>query len=534
MNLHDVAVLAYSPERAVRALPLEFVIAHHEHVTPLGSVSRPVDAELVVTFGAWLAVRTPVVAELARSTPIVDIEDVACQLEVLPRRGDRGDPSSAFWIMVDKARGQSKRLSPEVQELREKVAYDERDIESLTNLAELLTEAWHYLLQLAKDKQEMQRLCEVEVPTQRIMLDSHLHGIAVDRGALDTLTRDAIAKKTASSTRLRNEFGIVDPGDSVEVAQSLENVGMEFEASFIRENANWDRTLVGKNELLLHAKQYAKSSRAERILLSVLPVNGRIHPRYRTFGTVTGRTTVTDPALQNLPRGYRSILRPSEGYRFVYPDYRAFEPSILADETGDSQLISDVNSGQLYEMIAVALFDDVAFRDVGKRLFVSFCNGMSTSGMVALASSIVDSRISDASVRLRVEHLLSRYPEMIDWSNSLNAEGIECQRLGSRLGNYRTVQTNDWSPEYPFVRWGVSQRIQGTASLILKRAMLRVSLDCPSCRVVLPMHDAALIEVPIGNHAREQEIVEAFTRELANECPSIEPQVVLKDFFEQP
>jgi uracil-DNA glycosylase family 4 len=53
--------------------------------------------------------------------------------------------------------------------------------------------------------------------------------------------------------------------------------------------------------------------------------DGRAHPHYTVWRTLTGRTSATDPSTQNLDRELKEIKAPAPGKVLVHADYRAIE-----------------------------------------------------------------------------------------------------------------------------------------------------------------------------------------------------------------
>jgi DNA polymerase I-like protein with 3'-5' exonuclease and polymerase domains len=75
---------------------------------------------------------------------------------------------------------------------------------------------------------------------------------------------------------------------------------------------------------------------------------GRIYPRFHADGTKTGRTSSSDPNLQNLPRagGIRGIYVPDPGYSLISADYESLEIFIAANFTKDPSLMRVVLNGE--------------------------------------------------------------------------------------------------------------------------------------------------------------------------------------------
>jgi len=76
---------------------------------------------------------------------------------------------------------------------------------------------------------------------------------------------------------------------------------------------------------------------------------GRIHTSYNPCGTDTGRLASSQPNLQNLPRSgpdnfyIRKAFIAPRGYQYVIGDESQFEIRLIADKTGDKELVKAYN-----------------------------------------------------------------------------------------------------------------------------------------------------------------------------------------------
>lgn len=109
--------------------------------------------------------------------------------------------------------------------------------------------------------------------------------------------------------------------------------------------------------------------------------DGRVHPSWLNYGTVSGRWACQGPNLANLPRaandpthvlgGIRSLYRASPGHVFVYYDKSQIEYRIAAYGSGDEAMIAVCEGGDVHSMNASILFKgafDVAEYKALKRL----------------------------------------------------------------------------------------------------------------------------------------------------------------------
>ena len=93
------------------------------------------------------------------------------------------------------------------------------------------------------------------------------------------------------------------------------------------------------------------------------PVTGRIHAEFGQLLTDTGRFNCTKPNLQQLPNmdkvSFRRAFRGREGNSFVVVDMSQFEMRILADLTGDKNLLKAFRMGGDIHIATAALMFDV-------------------------------------------------------------------------------------------------------------------------------------------------------------------------------
>jgi DNA polymerase-1 len=86
---------------------------------------------------------------------------------------------------------------------------------------------------------------------------------------------------------------------------------------------------------------------------------GRVHPMIRTLGARTGRMSIAEPPLQQLPRlgAVRSCLRADPGYVLIGADYAAIEMRVAAALSGDPTMRRLIADGvDLHDTVARSLF----------------------------------------------------------------------------------------------------------------------------------------------------------------------------------
>jgi uracil-DNA glycosylase family 4 len=113
--------------------------------------------------------------------------------------------------------------------------------------------------------------------------------------------------------------------------------------------------------------------------------DGRVHPDFRLFGTVTGRLAIREPAMQTLPKWgvdpklaklTRRMIVASPGYAIVDIDYKNLELFIAHHYSGDEHLLKALTEYDFHTYTAAGAFgkpyDEVTGLDRFNSKFITF------------------------------------------------------------------------------------------------------------------------------------------------------------------
>lgn len=393
---------------------------------------------------------------------------------------------------------------------------------------------WEECLVLMESEGEIRRFLEIEAPCSRLFYDAAFRGVRVDqngwRGAIRELEREYFSVLR----ELRVGCGVdVDTvgRDRARLFSVLEAEGSTLRTAW-PDNAD-PRDVV---EYLRHGSKICNllhrlwKAKAQKRLLLEFGVHDcdLVNPVYEVVGTVTGRTMVRNPGLQNLSKHLRFLLVPPIGCRFVYVDYDFFEPMIMTALSGSAELAEVCRSDDLYQWLARACGYDGRRKEF-KMVFLGFSYGMGGASMRSWAQGLLGiDHVEAARVVGTVELALS---DLIVWKESIYERTERDGRIGSLLGNYRRRKSIG-SLDDEERRWCVSQVVQGTASLVFKRALLRVQARLgDGVRLVLPVHDAALYAISSGEGtAIEEAIIEEFVQAARDYLPRGEASASIQEF----
>ncbi|POD21132.1 DNA polymerase [Pseudomonas syringae] len=359
--------------------------------------------------------------------------------------------------------------------------------ETLSVFADALVSYYNQVEAEAKHEQEWDRLVQVEQPVARYLISSAAAGINIStkllRGHKNKIEFDFyMALKHFSS---KYSVPLEVPSDE-DIVEYLEPRGFDFSGVNVDYVLNFVPMQDEYADDLLNLRKIHKS----RMVLAAIPLSQKkIFPLVDSFGSITSRIYFKDPSLQNLAKQHRNILIPDKGKLFSYVDYDQYEAGIMAALSGDSLLTELYAEGDLYEIAAESIFRDVTKRKEAKRLFLSYAYGMRHR-------DLIDAAYGYGAERQRAKVFFKQFSEFEGWKSKVYTQFETDGKIGTALGNYiKRERTGTLSEKEK--RSSISQQVQGTASLIFKKALITMSGD-PRVELKVPMHDAVLFQHQAG------------------------------------
>ena len=357
------------------------------------------------------------------------------------------------------------------------------DASVASTAAEALTKMYLALLERAELTGEAKRFLTVEVPVYRLLQSAMAVGIVIDRKQLSEMRAEA---EHDYFTCLKNYSAKHDMPLETPNRSALEkklradgfepdDVSIEYLLEYVPHQLDF-----GSDTIALQAADTAR-----RVLGSLTLSTTIMRPVLDIFGSRTSRIHLRSPSLQNISKKYRSIIAAREGAKLSYVDFDQYEVGIMAALSNDRELMNLYAVGDMYDLFATTHLGLSGNRKAAKQLFLSYAYGMSRKALIDAAYSLgVD--------RLRAKNAFGLFVQYETWKRSVWADFQTNGRVVTLLGNhYRRERDGPLTAKEQ--RSAVSQVVQGTASLIFKRALLEVGkLD--DVTIVLPMHDALLFE----------------------------------------
>lgn len=259
-------------------------------------------------------------------------------------------------------------------------------------------------------------------------------------------------------------------------------------------------------------------------LQAVNKTTHRVHPDFSQLGAPTGRTSCSDPNVQQVPTDeqYRRCFRAPEGRSLVIADYSQIELRILASLSQDPGFLQAFRSGaDLHRTTAAQIFN-VPLDQVGKdqRDFAKRLNFGVVYGIGAERLSIMTGMpLNEAEAMLRKYFATYRVlDEFLRRTAQAAVENRSCRTMSGRLIKY-SFDPSDRQALSSVRRRGRNARIQGTGADIFKRSLRLVfeGLRGTSAKMVNIIHDEIVIECDPDETEFISEIVSARMTQAATE-----------------
>lgn len=360
---------------------------------------------------------------------------------------------------------------------------------------------------------------DLEMPLALVLSRMERDGIAIDVQRLNQLSKE-LEQKLA--VLIRDIYGVSGCEFNINSPKQLSEVlfvklGLPV-VKRTKTGASTDeevlRTLATKHELPAKLLEYRQLTKLKSTYIDALPQladsRSRVHSTFNQAGTETGRLSSSNPNLQNLPirtelgRQIRQAVVACAGQLLLSCDYSQIELRILAHLSGDQQLCQAFGEGADIHRRTAALLHGVdessvteEMRSTAKRVNFGIVYGLSAFGLAR------DLALPQEAAQRFIDAYFLRYPGVkvyIERQISLaRQQGFVTTMLGRRRYLPEINDRNQAVRQFA-ERQAVNTPIQGSASDMIKLAMVRIAEDIRSARVqarmVLQIHDELLFEVP--------------------------------------
>ncbi|BEG56819.1 DNA polymerase I PolA [Helicobacter sp. NHP21005] len=360
----------------------------------------------------------------------------------------------------------------------------------------------------------------LEYPLLTLLAQMQEHGFLLDLDYLQAL--DAEFKQTLAQLEQRIQAGAhtdINPNSSKQWAQFLYT-----HLELASKHATKIKTGLSTNEASLKALQQAYTGQSIKgicvsSLLGTLleyreifklqstyvkpllerQIKGKIHTLFHQTTTASSRLSSSKPNLQNVPirtplgqQIARAFIAP-KGFVLLGLDYSQMELRLLAHFSKDTHLIAAFKEGQdIHTNTALALFNDPKQRPLAKAINFGLIYGMGANRLAATLD------ISLKEAREHIQRYFQAFPTIQDFLTELKERILQEGQVQTLLGHVRAFGFKGASPKLvaDYLREGANTLFQGSASDLMKLAMLALKEHYPQLKMLVQVHDELILEVP--------------------------------------
>jgi DNA polymerase-1 len=238
--------------------------------------------------------------------------------------------------------------------------------------------------------------------------------------------------------------------------------------------------------------------------------DGRIHPNFNQTNVITGRTSCSNPNLQQVPRNkeLRTLFTAPPGRKLIEADYSQIELRIAADYANEPTMIKIYREGgDIHTTTGCQLAGcppdklPKEMRSRAKAVNFGFLYGMWYNKFKEYAFDSYGVTVSVEEAKRFRELFFQKYSRLQDWHREME---MLCEANGgveNRFGQFMAlpdVYNEDRWIRAAAVRKGINSPVQGTASQLLVGAAFEVDMllrEEMDGYVVGTVHDALLADI---------------------------------------
>ncbi len=385
--------------------------------------------------------------------------------------------------------------------------------------ADLTAQTAHVLRNRILEKNLETIYSEVELPLAPLLYRMERAGLKVDPKVLADLSSyigQELHKRTLKIYELAGrEFNIGSPKQVGEVLSDLHiDIGRKTSTGRISTSKAVLEELAQEFELPRLVIEYRELDKLKSVYTDALPhqiaTDGRIHCQLNQTVAATGRLSSSDPNLQNIPirsemgRRIRRAFVAEKGNKIISADYSQLELRLLAHITQDPVMLEAFQKGEdIHARTARLVFGAKTNEELKEaRRFAKIVN-------FAIAYAIepwgLSQRvgISRQEAKKVIEDYYNTYKGVRRYMEEVPIRAREHGYVRSIYGRIRPlagITDRNANIRKAAEREAINMPIQGTASDIVKIAMLRVDEEIKreglKSRMLMQVHDELLVEVP--------------------------------------
>ncbi len=354
-------------------------------------------------------------------------------------------------------------------------------------------------------------LNELDIPLVPILFKMEKKGILIDEVFLNNQSKELSTEVQALDKEIQSlsgqTFNVASPKQLATVLFGKMQLppARKTKTGFSTDNEVLEMLDHPIAKLIL---QYRELSKLKSTYVDALPLladeNKRVHTHFNQALTTTGRLSSNNPNLQNIPirtkRGQqvRKAFIADKNYELMSADYSQIELRVLAHITADPNLKKafeedlDIHTATAAEIFNIPL-DNVSTEHRRKAKAVNF--GIAYGqGAFGLAETL---RIPRKEAQEIITRYFERFKNVRDYIDSTIIEATAkgyVETLSGRRRYIPELQSKNHALKKFGERAAINAPIQGTASDLVKKAMIEFAKQPTQLELLLQVHDELIFE----------------------------------------
>ena len=360
---------------------------------------------------------------------------------------------------------------------------------------------------------------EIELPLIPILAEIELAGMKVDGDSLKKFSEYISGELESLREKITNiagrEFNIGSPKQVGEVFGELNiETGKKTATGQVSTSHDVLVELAETYEIARHIIDYRELDKLRATYADALPKmiasDGRVHGALNQTVAATGRLSSTEPNLQNIPvrtelgQQIRRAFIPEPGNKLISADYSQLELRILAHITKDPRMLEAYrNNEDIHSQTARLVFGATSEKDLKEKRRLAKIVNFGIAYAVEAFGLSQRVGISRSEAKQVIADYFETYKGIRDYMDRTPVEAREKGYIASLFGRRRyfpSINDRNFAVRSRAEREAINMPIQGTASDIVKIAMIRVAnalaAEKLETKMIMQVHDELLFEGP--------------------------------------
>jgi len=401
-------------------------------------------------------------------------------------------------------------------DIETQTAYAAEDADVTFQLYEL------FAPQLAKENLE-ELFYNVEMPLMKVLAKIELTGVKLDEKWLAQesidLENDLRILESKIFELSGEQFNMNSPKQLGEILfdkMQLDPKAKKTKTGQYATSEDVLQKLSSKHEIITSILEYRTLQKLKSTYVDALPgqidkKDERVHTTFAQTVAATGRLASVNPNLQNIPirtlRGQqiRGAFVSGEGKKIISADYSQIELRLIAEISGEQNMIKAFQNGEDIHVSTAAKLFDIPLEEVTKtqRSQAKTVNFGIIYGQGAFALA-EQTGLSRSEAKKMIDAYYENYPRLKEYMAEQVKKAQDFGYVETILGRKRhlkDINSSNFVVKAHAERNAVNAPIQGSAADIIKLAMIKIDHELEArnleTKMLLQVHDELLFEVPI-------------------------------------